>query len=59
MTRLILMRHAKSDWGDVALEDHERPLNKRGRRSATALGVNTEVKIPRSAEVIFPTFGIW
>jgi hypothetical protein len=21
--------------------------------------VNTEVKIPRSAEVIFPTFGIW
>ena len=39
MTRLILMRHAKSDWGDVALEDHERPLNKRGRRSATALGV--------------------
>jgi hypothetical protein len=23
------------------------------------LAVNAEVKFPRSAEVIFPTFGIW
>jgi phosphohistidine phosphatase len=36
--RLILMRHAKSDWGTPGLPDHARPLNKRGRRSATALG---------------------
>lgn len=32
--RLILMRHAKSDWKDRHQRDHERPLNKRGRRSA-------------------------
>lgn len=38
MLRLILMRHAKSSWGDPALDDHARPLNGRGRRSATALG---------------------
>ncbi|MDZ7709454.1 MAG: histidine phosphatase family protein [Roseovarius sp.] len=38
MKRLILMRHAKSDWGDPGLPDHARPLNKRGRRAATALG---------------------
>lgn len=39
MTRtLILMRHAKSSWDDPGLDDHERPLNKRGRRSAAALG---------------------
>jgi len=38
MKRLILMRHAKSDWGDPMLPDHDRPLNKRGRRAATALG---------------------
>lgn len=39
MTRtLILMRHAKSAWDDPMLDDHDRPLNKRGRRSATALG---------------------
>ena len=36
--RLILMRHAKSDRDNPALDDHERPLNPRGRRSAAALG---------------------
>jgi phosphohistidine phosphatase len=34
--RLVLLRHAKSDWPDVA--DHERPLAKRGRRDAPAVG---------------------
>ncbi|MEM6891262.1 MAG: histidine phosphatase family protein [Pseudomonadota bacterium] len=38
MPRLILMRHAKSDWSDPALEDHARGLNRRGRKSAKALG---------------------
>ena len=32
--RLILMRHAKSDWHSGAASDHERPLNDRGRRDA-------------------------
>jgi phosphohistidine phosphatase len=30
----MLMRHAKSDWADAGLSDHERPLNARGRRDA-------------------------
>lgn len=34
--RLVLLRHAKSAWPDVA--DHERPLAKRGRRDAPAVG---------------------
>lgn len=34
--RLVLLRHAKSDWPDVA--DHERPLAKRGRRDAPMVG---------------------
>jgi phosphohistidine phosphatase len=34
--RLILLRHAKSAWPDVA--DHDRPLAGRGRRAATAAG---------------------
>lgn len=38
MKRLILMRHAKSDWSDGAASDFERPLNPRGRHAATALG---------------------
>jgi len=36
--QLILVRHAKSDWGDPALGDHERPLNKRGQRNAPEMG---------------------
>ena len=34
--RLVLFRHAKSEWPDVA--DHDRPLAKRGRRDAPAVG---------------------
>jgi len=36
--RLILTRHAKSSWDHPGLSDHERPLNKRGRESASAIG---------------------
>lgn len=32
--RLILMRHAKSDWANEGLSDHDRPLNDRGKRDA-------------------------
>jgi len=38
MKRLILMRHAKSSWDDASLDDHDRPLNGRGRVSANVLG---------------------
>lgn len=34
MKNLLLMRHAKSSWKDDSLEDHERPLKKRGRKDA-------------------------
>ena len=35
---LILMRHAKSSWDNPNLVDHDRPLNRRGRASAAAMG---------------------
>lgn len=35
---LLLIRHAKSDWSDPRLPDHERPLNPRGRRDAPRMG---------------------
>ena len=38
MKRLILMRHAKSDWSGGPSSDHNRPLNPRGRKAAAALG---------------------
>ncbi|MCB2066727.1 MAG: histidine phosphatase family protein [Erythrobacter sp.] len=34
MKRLALLRHAKSDWDDMALRDFDRGLNARGRRGA-------------------------
>ncbi|MBL9151659.1 MAG: histidine phosphatase family protein [Verrucomicrobiales bacterium] len=34
MKELTLIRHAKSDWADAGLDDHDRPLNDRGRRDA-------------------------
>lgn len=37
MIRLVLVRHAKSDWGDPMLDDHDRPLNERGRRDAPVM----------------------
>ena len=34
MSRLLLLRHAKSDWGDANLRDFDRPLAPRGERAA-------------------------
>ena len=34
---LILVRHAKSDWGNPGLADFDRPLNERGKRDAPAM----------------------
>ena len=38
MRRLILLRHAKSDWSEPAKRDHDRPLNPRGRAAAPRIG---------------------
>lgn len=35
---LLLLRHAKSSWDDLAFADHERPLNNRGKHNATSMG---------------------
>lgn len=37
MKTLILLRHAKSSWDDPDLDDHDRPLNKRGRHTAPVI----------------------
>ena len=36
--RLILTRHAKSDWTEPTGGDHARPLNPRGRKAAPRMG---------------------
>lgn len=38
MKKLYIIRHAKSSWEDTALDDFERPLNKRGKADAPFMG---------------------
>jgi len=38
MKSLYLLRHAKSDWSEKSLDDHDRPLSARGERAAAAMG---------------------
>ncbi len=38
MKTLLLLRHAKSSWNHPELSDHDRPLNKRGKRDAPRMG---------------------
>jgi len=56
MIQLVLARHAKSDWADEGLDDHDRPLNARGRRDAPLMarlvsrrGVRPEVLLTSTA----------
>ncbi|MDQ1084526.1 MULTISPECIES: histidine phosphatase family protein [Microbacterium] len=37
MIQLVLARHAKSDWATDGVDDHDRPLEGRGRRDAPAM----------------------
>ena len=48
MKRLILMRHAKSDWSQGGLTDFERPLNKRGVKDSSNMGkwMAQQVELP-------------
>jgi len=38
MKTLLILRHAKSSWKDEERPDHDRPLNKRGKRDAPRIG---------------------
>ncbi|MEO7394075.1 MAG: phosphoglycerate mutase family protein [Chitinophagaceae bacterium] len=45
---LILVRHAKSDWGNPGLEDFDRPLNERGKKDAPEMAnrlINKKITI--------------
>lgn len=47
MKTLLVLRHAKSSWKDAGLKDHDRPLNKRGKKTAPQMG-----KIIRDEELV-------
>lgn len=44
ITHLLIMRHAKSSWGDENLSDHDRPLNKRGQKGADLIAKTLTAK---------------
>jgi phosphohistidine phosphatase len=46
---LILTRHAKSSWEDATLDDIDRPLNRRGRLAADAVGRWIAMRAPAPA----------
>ena len=70
MRRLMLLRHAKSDWARPGLRDHDRPLNPRGRESAPKMGVymvrhalvpdlivaSTAKRVVETLELLLPAF---
>lgn len=35
---LLILRHAKSGWKNKKVDDHDRPLNKRGKKEAVKMG---------------------
>ena len=53
--RLILLRHAKSDRGDPAAEDHDRPLAPRGQAAASLVGAWLRERPPLPDRVLLST----
>lgn len=46
MITLVLVRHAKSDWSDPNLADHDRPLSTRGRQDAPKMAARLANNVP-------------
>ena len=44
MKKILFIRHAKSDWGNSFLKDHDRPLNNRGEKDAKKMGARLKKK---------------
>lgn len=55
MHELVLVRHAKSDWGDATLADHDRPLNGRGRANAPMMAARFVETNPAIQRIISST----
>ncbi|MEV7632482.1 histidine phosphatase family protein [Microbacterium sp. NPDC089318] len=55
MKTLLLARHAKSDWGDPSVRDHDRPLNARGLRDAPAMASRLREERVRLQHIVSST----
>lgn len=45
MKTIVLVRHAKSSWGDFSLKDEERPLTERGKKNAPDMAKRLKKKV--------------
>lgn len=52
---ILLLRHAKSAWGNIGQDDHERPLNRRGERAARRMADHLVASGPRPDLVLCST----
>lgn len=52
MKRLMILRHAKSDWNAGASSDHARPLNRRGTAAAMTMG-KVLAKMQQTPDLIY------
>lgn len=71
MKTLLIMRHGKSSWKHKELEDHERPLSKRGLRDSRLMGevihekelipqvilVSSSVRTTQTAQILCESIG--
>jgi phosphohistidine phosphatase len=55
MKTILLLRHAKSAWGQPGMDDHERPLNRRGERAAEAMAEYIVHNAPRPDLILCST----
>jgi phosphohistidine phosphatase len=70
MRRLMLLRHAKSDWSVPGARDHDRTLSARGREAAPKMGAymarhalvpdlilaSTAVRVEETLDLVLPAF---
>jgi len=52
MKNLLIVRHAKSSWKDPRLTDHQRPLNKRGKKAGPKMGKRLKIKGVRPDAIV-------
>lgn len=55
MKIVLILRHAKSAWGQPGIDDHERPLNRRGERAAEAMAEHIVRHAPRPDLILCST----
>jgi phosphohistidine phosphatase len=55
MKHLLLLRHAKSSWGDSQLTDFDRPLAPRGERDAPRIGAELRQRLPLPDNILSST----